>query len=135
MIKRPNQIARRTPLTLDQIAGARYIGSPEHKDQRWWGGRPEARVDADGVARRPGKQLTTICPLVTEAERDRATRWVQEALTSGQCRYYEGDKDFPKRLWYVDPDGRTWTGYCVNGVLGQYKGWPITEEERVAIFG
>jgi hypothetical protein len=136
MVKRPAQLPLRAALTPEQIDTARYIGSPEHKAARWWGGLPEAHVDADGVARRPGKQLTTICPLVGEAERDMATNWVRQALREGQLRYFEADKDFPKRLWYRDPsDGQVWTGLCVNGVLGQYKGWPIDEEERVEIFG
>lgn len=64
-----------------------------------------------------------------------ATAWVQAALREGKQRYYEGDKDFPKRLWYRDGDGHVWTGFCVNSVLGQYKGWPIDEEERLEIFG
>jgi hypothetical protein len=136
MVKRPVQIPPRAPLTPKQIDAARYIGSPEHKVKRWWGGMPEAYVDTDGVAQRPGKQLTTICPLITEAERDIATHWVQQALREGLLRYFEGDKEFPKRLWYRDPrDGQVWTGFCVNSVLGQYKGWPIDEGERVEIFG
>lgn len=135
MVKRPAQLPPRTPLTSEQIQAARYVGSPEHKVERWWGGLPEAYVDSDGAARRPGKQLTTVCPLVGEAERDMATSWVQQALREGQQRYYEGDKDFPKRLWYRDRDRQVWTGFCVNSVLGQYKGWPIDEEERFEIFG
>lgn len=135
MVKRPAQLAPRAPLSPEQIQSARYIGSPEHKVERWWGGLPEVHVDIDGVARRPGKQLTTICPLVSDAERDMATGWVQQALITGQLRYYEGDKVFPKRLWYRDSYGQVWTGFCVNSVLGQYKGWPVDEEDRVEIFG
>lgn len=135
MVKRPAQLAPRTPLSLDQIAAARYVGSPEHKAARWWGGLPEAHLSKDGTARRPGKLLTTICPLVSAAERNLATSWVQMALQVGQLRYYEGDKDFPKRLWFLDGDGQLWTGFCVNSVLGEYKGWPIDEEERLEVFG
>jgi len=113
---------------------AHYGGSPEHKIERWWGGLPEAYVDADGVARRPGKALTTICPLITAAERDKATIWVRKALKAGQVRFYEGDKDFPKRLWYR-AEGQIWAGFLVNSGNGQYKGWPIDEEERGEIFG
>jgi hypothetical protein len=135
MVKRPLQIVPRRSLTPDQITIAHYIGSPEHKSERWWGGLPEAHVGGDGTARRPKKQLTTICPLISEAERDAATDWLRQALRAGQLRFYEGDKDFPKRVWYRDDAGQVWTGFCVNGVLGQYKGWPIDEEERIEVFG
>ncbi len=77
---------------------------------------------------------TTICPLTSEADRERATGWVRAALMAGQARFYEGDKDFPKHIWYQDETGQLWFGFCVNSVQGQYKGWPIEEDERVAIF-
>ena len=32
-------------------------------------------------------------------------------------------------------DGQTWIGYCVNRTTGDYKGWPIDDGERRAIFG
>ncbi|WP_237154704.1 hypothetical protein [Oryzibacter oryziterrae] len=135
MVKRPAQLPPRPPLTPDQIARAQYEGSPEHKIVRWWGGLPAAFAGDDGVAQRPNKQLTTICPLVGEVERAQATDWVKKALEQGQFRYFEGDKDFPKRVWYRDDAGQVWFGFCINSVLGTYKGWPIDEEERVEIFG
>lgn len=64
-----------------------------------------------------------------------ATRWVQEALSAARIRFYEGDKVFPKHIWHRDEHGRLWFGFCVNSVQGQYKGWPIDEEDRVAVFG
>lgn len=135
MVKRPAQLPPRTPLTQSQIDMATYVGSPEHKAQRWWGGLPDGYVDANGMAHRPGRQFTTICPLVTAQERDMATGWVRDALIAGQTRFYEGDKDFPRRLWYRDPHGQLWTGFCVNSMLGQYKGWPIDEDEYSEVFG
>lgn len=135
MAKRPAQIPRRPPLTRRQIDQTKYVGSPEHKDRRWWGGQPEAWVNERGVATRPGRQLTTICPLVAEQDRDRATIWVQQALTIGQFRYREGDNDFPWQIWYQDPGGQLWMGQCVNSVLGEYKGWPINEEQKIEVFG
>lgn len=132
---RPRQIAARPPLTEDMLAGASYVGSAEHKASQWWGGLPKAYVQADGQAHRPGRQLTTICPKVTLAERNTATLWVRTALRLRQLRYYEGDKDFPKHIWYRDKDGKLWFGFCVNSVLGQHKGWPIEEQERLEIFG
>ena len=32
-------------------------------------------------------------------------------------------------------DDQTWTGNCVNRATGDYKGWPIDDGERRAIFG
>ncbi len=125
----------RRPLSDVLIEKARYVGSCEHKARAWWGGLPKAYVGPDGQAHRPGRQMTTICPKYTAAERDIATDWVQKALQSGQFRYYEADKDFPKHIWYRDAQHQLWFGFCLNGVLGQYKGWPIEEAERVEIFG
>jgi hypothetical protein len=135
MAKRPAQLPRRPPLTRAQVGQAKYVGSPEHKDRGWWGGQPEAWVNERGVASRPGRQLTTICPLVAEQDRDLATTWVQQALTRGQFRYREADKDFPWQIWYQDRHGQFWMGQCVNSVLGEYKGWPITEEQKIEVFG
>lgn len=136
MARRPSQLPKRAALSSEQIHAARYVGSPEHKAQRWWGGLPKAFADDSGVATRPDKEDTTICPLYTEADRDKATVWVQDALRLGQFRFYEGDKDYPKKIWYLEADtGQVWSGLCLNSVLGQYKGWPIDEDERVEIFG
>jgi hypothetical protein len=72
---------------------------------------------------------------VAEQDRDRATIWVQQALALGQFRYREADKDFPWHIWYQDPGGQLWMGQCVNSVLGEYKGWPIIEEQKIEVFG
>ena len=135
MPRRPSQTpARRTPGPVE-IAAAEYVGSCEHKSRRWWAGLPCVRVDSTGRARRPKKQDTTICPLVTAADRARATSWVRAALSSKQFRFLDADRDYPGRIWYRDEDGALWIGYCINTVQGHYKGWPITEEERRAVFG
>ena len=132
---RPRQIPIRPPLSEEQINSACYVGSAEHKSKRWWGGLPHGYVNQSGEAIRPKKQQTTICPLITEAERLAATIWVQNALRAGQVKYYESDKDFPARIWYRDAaTNKIWIGYCLNSVLGQYKGWPADESERLAIF-
>lgn len=117
-----------------QIDRASYVGSAEHKQYRWWGGLPAAYVGPGGRATRPKKQDTTICPLTSDADRLLATGWVRAALRQGQLRYYEADQDFPSRIWYRQDTGQHWAGYCVNGAQGQYKGWPIEEEERIALF-
>jgi len=134
--KKPPQLPLRPPLPGAAIESARYVGSKEHKTQQWWDGLPGAYVNEDGEATRPGKQDTTICPLVTLADRDNATEWVQAALRNGQVKYVEADKDFPKKIWYQDgPGGPIWFGFCFNSVAGEYKGWPISEDERREIFG
>src|SRR5476649_2846080 len=131
---RPSQMPQRPALTAAEINAARYVGSPEHKTKRWWGGLPEAFVGNDGVARRPGKQLTTPCPKTTEEQREQASDWVRTALAGGQLRFYEGDGTYPKHLWYKVGDGQHWFGFAVNQLLGTYKGWPIYEEEKRATF-
>lgn len=127
---RPKQIPARKALTAAEISTAAYIGSPEHKIEAFWGGLPQAKIGKDGNAKRPRKQNTTICYRITEAERDEATDWVRLALTSRQFRYFEGDKTFPKHIWYEDGAGQFWFGFAVNQIAGTYKGWPISEAEK-----
>lgn len=127
---RPKQVPKRKPLTVAEIKSASYVGSAEHKITAFWGGLPLAKVGKTGIATRPKKQLTTICYRTTSKERDEASDWVRHALSSGQFRYFEGDKTFPKYIWYEDRDGQFWFGFAVNQIAGQYKGWPITEAEK-----
>ena len=116
------------------LAGrARYVGSPEHKVKRWWGGLPEARQLPGGQVGRRGRQTTTVCPLTTEEDRALATTWLRGAIVAGQYRFVEADRDFPKRVWF-EARGRIWCGFCVNSTAGDYKGWPIDEDERRAVF-
>lgn len=135
MAKRPKQLQPRQPLTPAKIAAATYVGSAEHKRERWWGGLPGAYTGRDGLATRPKKQKTTICPITHAAGRETATGWVREALAKGQLRYYEADQDFPNHIWYGQDTGQVWFGRCVNSVRSQYKGWPVEEDERFAVFG
>ena len=118
----------------DVASRARYTGSPEHKIQRSWLGLPEARQLPGGRIGRPGKQTTTVCPLTTDQDRERANCWVRNAIIAGQYRFFEADRDFPKKIWY-EADGQIWLGFSVNPASGEYKGWPIDEGERNAIFG
>ena len=110
-----------------------YVGSEEHKDKRWWGGRPMARQLRGGRVGRRGKQKTTICPLTSEEDRDRATEWVKNAIREGRCKFLESDKRFPKKIWY-EAEGQIWMGLLVTDIIGQYKGWPIGETERDEVF-
>lgn len=132
---RPSQLPITAPLAWEQVQFASYVGSREHKAERWWGGLPGAKIGPDWVARRQGKELTTICRLVDPADQKLATTWVRRALRLGQYRYYEGDKIYPKHVWFRDGDRQYWFGFCINGIAGTYKGWPIDEEEKVATFG
>jgi hypothetical protein len=131
---RPRQIPPRTPLSKEQIEQANYVGSPEHKITRFWGGLPKGWIGADGEAKRPKRQKTSICHLKTEDERQKASMWVQAALNAGQLRYCDGDGAFPKHIWHCDDKGQFWFGFAINQVLGTYKGWPITEAEKIEAF-
>jgi hypothetical protein len=131
---RPPQIPDRPSLTDREIKAASYIGSGEHKATRWWGGLPLAKVGPDGTAKRPKKEHTTICPKVTDDDRREVSRWVREALKLGQLRYFEGDKTYPKHIWYKDESGQYWFGFAVNQISGTYKGWPVTEAEKREAF-
>lgn len=137
-MKQPRQLPRRPALTLAQrralARGASYVGSPEHKAGRWWGGLPRARGLPGGRVGRRGKQRTTVCPLTTEDDRRRATQWVRSAIERGQYKFVQADQTYPKKLWYRAA-GRTWLGFCINTQAGEYKGWPVSEEERHAVFG
>jgi hypothetical protein len=135
MARRPKQLPPRDPIPSARIETAIYVGSPEHKQYRWWGGLPAAYAGPGGMATRPKKQTITICPLITEVDRAVATGWVRQALRNGQFRYYEADPVFPNHIWYRHDDGQVWFGRCINTVQGHYKGWPIGEDERSAIFG
>ena len=137
---RPKKRPQRADLSADErknlAARASYVGSAEHKVKSWWGGLPEAKQLPDGKVirpKKPRKQTTTLCPLTSLEDRNRATQWVRSAIASGQYRFYEGDQDFPKKVWHC-ADGRIWCGLCVNPSQGEYKGWPVEEQERHAIF-
>ena len=137
-MKKPTASNVQRKLTADQrrelAAAACYVGSPEHKDGGWWGGRPSSRQLSGGRVGRGRAQTTTICPLSSKEDRSRATDWVRSAIMAGQYRFFQSDKKYPKKMFF-EADDQIWCGYCVNSVLGQYKGWPIDEEERREIFG
>lgn len=131
-MRRPNRASAEARLLSqperDALASrACYEGSCEHKDRSWWGGLPHAGA-------RRGR-LTTICFLTTDEERQEATEWVQRAIGAGQYKFVRGDQDFPKHVWSRDQSGQVWYGRCRNPASGEYKGWPIGEEERREIFG
>lgn len=107
---------------------AKYVGSKEHKVTAWWGGLPGIRVKKDGTVARPGKQKTTICPLVQPADQHMATQWVRSAIEAGQFDFTDGDVEFPKHLRY-EANGQRWFGFLTNPGSGEYKGWPLEEDD------
>lgn len=119
-MRRPKQIPRRRGLTQGEIEAARYEGSLEHKNKRWWNGLPRHRKDPPA----------TICPMRTPDERDQATCWVQEALIKGWYEFKEGDDIYPHFIWRIVGDKKAWKGRCINTTLGTYKGWPLQDDEH-----
>jgi hypothetical protein len=108
-----------------------YIGSREHKKQRSWLGLPEPRQSKK--ASPSHKDTATICHLVSEQDRKRATMWVQEAIKAQQFDPTDWST-FPRHIWYRDENGQFWEGFLTNSGAGssprgQYKGWPIEERE------
>lgn len=136
-MNRPNNPAPKPPNPASlPIDTACYKGSDEHKDKRWWGGLPASPTDAEGERYRVGKQDTTVCPLVSREDQERATEWVKSALHAGQVKYTDGNTQFPDKIWYKEQGtGQIWFGRCINVTQGHYKGWPISESERSEIFG
>ena len=124
--------AHRMPDDLVSLAArCEYVGSVEHKDQRSWLGLPRPR-------RRP-RDVATICPLVTKQDRDTATDWVREAITAGNFDPSDLRNGFPRKIWFRDEHGRFRYGFLTNqgsgaNPCGQYKGWPIEEDEWREIF-
>ena len=136
-MKRPSQRPRLPTLNKSErsalAAGARYVGSGEHKIKGWWGGLPAAKQMPGGAVGRARKQTTTVCPLTTRADQKLATGWVRSAIAAGRYRFCEADKKYPHKIWHR-VDGQVWFGRCINSEAGDYKGWPIEEEERRDIF-
>lgn len=131
-MQRPKQKPKREALGSRERKAlskrATYVGSPEHKEKKWWGGLPEIRYDKTGKPSRPKKQHTTPCPLITPHDKEKATKWVREAIASGQYTFKDGDGEFPKRIWHV-VNGKKWAGLIVNPAKGEYKGWPLEDGE------
>ena len=132
MPKRPRQRPKRPELSEEEreFLGliASYVESPEHKSSRWWGGLPASRQLRGGKVGRLGKQVTTICPLVSPKDKCQATKWVQSAIRLGQYKFYEADKRFAKKIWFK-ANGTIWFGMCINSESGEYKGWPSNEDD------
>ena len=89
---------------------------------------PKVRIRSDGKARRPKKQQTTICPLLSKEDQKLATEMVREAIRKGEFKIVAGNEKFPDRIWHREKNGNCWEGRCINRTTGEYKGWPISED-------
>lgn len=139
-MKRPRRIITPTLTSaeLDALAKrAIYTGSVEHKEHRSWLGlpRPRRNPHADPEDQR---QNATICPLVRDEERERATHWVQTAIRKSQFDPTIWDGDFPRSIWHRDDNGQYWHGRLTKAggadAPAEYKGWPIDQDEWHANF-
>ena len=93
-----------------------YIGSPEHKDMPTFAGMPKRRANA------------SICPRELADKKDVVVSWLREAIREGAVGAF-WESGFPRYVWYVDGD-RVYEARLVNRGLGQYKGFPLNDDER-----
>jgi hypothetical protein len=134
-VKRPKSRRPEIPADLTELAErCTYEGSLEHKDRRSWLGTPKPRRSKDPAL------MATICPLVSNKDRERATAWVQAAIRAGNFDRTDWQGGFSRHIWYRDEAGKYWYGFLTNSGAGEkpaarYKGWPISEEEWREIFG
>jgi hypothetical protein len=141
-MKRPGRtmIPNLNAIDRDVLAKrAVYAGSVEHKDKASWLGLPQLRRDrhSDGGDHR---QNASVCRLVGEEDKERATQWVQHAIRNGQFDPNIWAGDFPRDIWHLDADGKYWRGRLTqigagDDARGEYKGWPITRDEWLESFG
>jgi hypothetical protein len=98
---------------LELAAGVSYVGSPEHKryplDGRF-GPRSDATVCDPGLS-----------------DRTRLTQWLRAGITRGNVGA-PWDASFPRYVWYR-VDGITYEARLINSESGEYKGWPLRDEE------
>lgn len=93
---------------------ARYVGSAEHKSFPSFAGAPKLRADA------------SKCD-PTFSDPAAITEWVRGAIEHGRIGApYEGD--FPRYVW-SRIDGVCYEGRLVNRDAGEYKGYPIRDDE------
>ncbi len=92
-----------------------YIGSPEHKDTLSFAGHPRLRADA------------SVCDRTLARDQIKVQGWLQDAVRRGYIgEPWEGD--FRRYVWYL-VEGTLYEGRLINRAQGQYKGYPLTEDE------
>lgn len=118
--KRPQRRTRAESTTeyrQDIAPKVRYVGSPEHKDTPSFVGAIRPRADA------------TICPREFADQQSEVERWLKDAVKAGNIGPpWEGG--FPRYVWYRHEDGTIFEGRLVNRDQGQYKGYPLHEQEH-----
>jgi hypothetical protein len=78
-------------------------------------GQPRPRADA------------SICPKELSGARERVEEWLREAIRRGAVgELCEGE--FPRYVWFKEGDV-VFEGRLVNRGLGEYKGYPLEQEE------
>jgi len=120
LLRQPTQRPERKRKSLIQMSGdqraraaavAIYAGSPAHKLIH-------------------SLNDSTPCPKDLEHSQTRLTEWVRAAIAAGAAGgMMEGD--FPRYVWYRDGE-RAFEGRLTNRALGEYKGYPIDNDELPA---
>lgn len=96
-------------------ASTSYVGGPEHKETPSFAGQPRPRADA------------AKCDPSLANRRTLVTRWLRTAIRRGvTSAYWEGS--FPRYVWYMHRE-TVFEGRLVNRESGQYKGYPLNEDE------
>lgn len=91
-----------------------YVGSPEHKSSHSFAGPPKLRSDASRCDPNLGEQ-------------DQLTGWLRNAIKSGHVGGpWEGT--FPRYVW-ARHEGVCYEGRLVNRESGEYKGYPLDDQE------
>ena len=99
------------------IEQAVYIGSPEHKT-RPFGQFPMGRLRAGSASKCPDDLSDPV----------QITGWLRQAMRDGNMGG-EWEENYPHFVW-VRRDGERYEGRLVNRVLGQYKGYPLDDDEE-----
>jgi len=115
------RIATLLPEGIDLVALAgrvRYVGSPYHKDVPSFAGPiPQPRPDA------------TISPRELTQHRDKVQDLLQRAITNGWVGE-PWEEGFPRYVW-VREGNTIFEGRLTNQTLGEYKGYPLTQDQEV----
>lgn len=96
------------------VSRVTYVGSGEHKTFPSFAGPPHPRADASKCDPRL-------------ADQDELTCWLQQAIREGRTGG-QWDGDFPRYIWHR-AEGVPYEARLVNRELGQYKGYPLAQDE------
>ena len=113
----PRREIGKTPPGVDMAelaARTSYVGSPEHKSFPSFAGLPRLRADA-----------SKCDPSLNDPQQ--ITAWLRAAILAGNLSSY-WEQQFPRYVWHREGDV-LYEGRLVNRELGQYKGYPLHEDE------